>query len=277
MGKQKSDNHSFRPTFRASDLGLLCLGVSEEDELKILIEYSPFSEYKFMMKNVDVEITKSHKTLIKKEWKKQLSKRDLVFDDKLIFNKISEQIENDFIATQTDENLMKPSLSFAFEGYQKAVRSFIYKERGLQMENFVRQQVNKQDNMRFSKDSLKKASFDIFDICGIPDGIDRKAEKIIEIKTRANFQRSTNEIYISPIEAIQCMCYMRLTGFNQCLFVENGPNGEQRKQELLFKQNDFDQLVVKKLRAFVLKYNKISKREFLHLLAKYPDTFIIDF
>jgi hypothetical protein len=271
MAKKKQD--SFRPIFRASDLGAVCLGLSEEDELKILMEYSPFSDNKFMLRNNDVEIENYHKALIKKEWRKQLLKRELIFDDKLIFDKISEQIENDFLAAQTDESLLKPSLSNEFEDYNKAVKSFIYMERGLQLEKFVRQQVNEQDNMRFSKDTLKRVSFDLFDICGIPDGIDRKAGKIIEIKTRANFHRSTNENSISPIEKIQCMCYMKLSGCDTCLFVEHGPNGEQRKQELVFDENDFDQLVVQRLRAFVLKYKSMSKSNFLELLAKYPNSF----
>ena len=171
------------------------------------------------------------------------------------------------------KQLIKPNLSETFADYNKAVKSFIYTERGHQLESLVRQQVNKQCNMRFSKDTLKRASFDLFDICGISDGFDFKAEKIIEIKTRSSLNRLTNENSISPTEAMQCMCYMKLNDCKKCLFVEHGPNGEQRMQELVFDEDEFEQLIVKRLRAFVLKYKSMSKQEFLCLIAKYPNSF----
>jgi len=255
--------NNFKPTFPASDLGKFCSDLSEENELKILIKHTPFNEYGYRLigkSNIQSnKMNQTHIDFIKNELKERFSK-SLRFNDELVFLILLAHIAYDTL--EIGEILS--------ENYQKNINRYISTQRGRQLEPCILRQVNEQENKKFAKkNKCLKKPYEFFIISGIPDGIDDDAKKIIEIKTRSNF----DEMKISLIEEIQCMCYMELTGYKECFFVEYGPKEQNRQQELKFDQNYFDQNVVKKLTDFVMKYKNISRDEFSKLAEKYPSSF----
>jgi hypothetical protein len=93
---------------------------------------------------------------------------------------------------------------------------------------------------------------------------------VVEIKTTKNLKlNKQNEIKLDKKVKIQCLCYLKLTGHNICWCIYVGSDGTQKKTEITFDENEFNELVLSKLNNLVLKYRNMSEHEFKELVKKY--------
>jgi hypothetical protein len=256
------------------------------------------------------EISDAHKNEIKKELEANFLSNELKFNDKTIASKFNETLrklladeefnyahqleiisdertqqkrlsitDKDELEEFEDDQLLINSLrkyeleqefkKFMFKQYKSLAYQFISKERGTQLEKRVIENINQKESMNFvQKKSLLKKNFNSFRICGIVDGMDCDKRILIEVKTRNRLRRTVENL--SPLEMIQCMCYMNLTGCKKCYLVESDPSGEQNVFQLEYDDVEFEEKVLSPLRKFANKYREMTELEFRRLIGKYP-------
>ena len=152
--------------------------------------------------------------------------------------------------------------------YISIVMKNVHMERGNQLEPVIIEHLNKTEKFKFVQDKeLKKADFDLFNICGVVDGIDYERSILVEVKTRKLIDKTKKSI--CKRERIQCLCYMRLTNCKTCLLVESGPSGEQNIFKIAWDEDEFTTEVLDKLSDFVMKYREMSEQEFSLIAKKY--------
>jgi hypothetical protein len=163
----------------------------------------------------------------------------------------------------------KEKMTEYLETYKSVAKTTVYMERGNQLEKSIIERLNEQQNYNFVQDKeLKWADFELFKICGIPDGIDLERQTVVEVKTRYFIDIAKK----SPVclrERVQCLSYLKLTNCKLCLLVESGPNGEQNVHRIEWDEDEFVSRVVDKLSDFVCKYRRMSEQEFCQIAKKY--------
>ena len=156
------------------------------------------------------------------------------------------------------------------EQYKASAKSYVHMQRGIHLEKRIIERLNSAENMNFvARDKLWIKAYDnaLFKICGIVDGIDAQKQTIIEVKTKSRLSASLSGVSLK--ERVQCMCYMSLTGCDKCILVESGPCGEQNVFHIVMDVNEFECIVLDKLRRFVNKYRNMDEDEFKRLVLKY--------
>ena len=213
---------NFRPLFKASEVGLLTNSPSLKIEFECLVRFQPFSNLRL---------------------------------DKAIYEKVSKKIIDDYADkwTLSEQNFVYLSK------YLEMAKSRVFMERGTQYEPFVIQKVNREKNYNFVPDKKYRiASFDLFQIGGIIDGIDKERDLLIEVKTKSFLKEQ-----VSCAEKHQCMVYMKLTGCKNCLLVENSSSGEQRISSIEWDKVEFEKKIIQPLNVFVEKYKNAGNVEAL--------------
>lgn len=205
-----------------------------------------------------------------------INEKPLIVDDNkhaANINPFSNQIEDNETETETeheeesdynDNTLPKINL----KSYISKQASF---SRGKKMEQPTINKVNENYEKSFKKCSnYIERDLGSFYLYGRPDGIDEQNRLIVEIKTTTNLKlNNQNEIILDKKTRIQCLCYLKLTGFNTCWCVHLSSDGTLIKTEIVFDENEFDELVVSKLNAIVDKYRNMSEQDFIGLVNKY--------
>jgi hypothetical protein len=201
-----------------------------------------------------------------------IGEKSLIFDDNkhaANINPCSYQIEDNQTETETEneeESDYIPKINLG--SYINKQASF---SRGKKMEQPTINKVNEKYEKEFEK-CLNYIEKDLgsFYLYGRPDGIDEQNKLIVEIKTTTNLKlNSQNEITLDKKTRIQCLCYLKITGFNTCWCVHLSSDGTLKKTEIAFDENEFDELVVSKLNAIVDKYRNMSEQDFIGLVNKY--------
>lgn len=137
--------------------------------------------------------------------------------------------------------------------------------RGKLLETRILNKVNSEKNKNFTQNLEKKVlNYNLFELVGIPDGIDYKERKIIEIKTKSNLDMSTNTI--KNREICQVLAYMSLYNCCSCLFVETGPNNEI-KETIIEYNNDQFQKILSHLTEICSIARNLTETEYKYLIG----------
>ena len=108
---------------------------------------------------------------------------------------------------------------------------------------------------------------DFYSIKARIDGIDTNSGTIIEIKTKSNIDHSCTTMELR--DRIQCLVYMKISGFNKCLLVESDSNGKMKMFKIDFDEIEFINRIDNGLVNFVNKYRNLSEHDFYKLICKY--------
>ncbi|CAF1026801.1 unnamed protein product [Brachionus calyciflorus] len=287
---------NFKPFFRTSDLGLICVNPSEKSEIQIVLRYWPFKNYKQIAKTSKrFHIEPEHEELVKKEWQNSVIGGDLSFDDEKVIDKVMKKIRKSYdfneaedsverkpnkkLKISSDENsepkkeeniekLAQDSFDQWLNGYEPLVRKSVYCTRGKILEKYIIDKTNKTKNFNFVHNEMVKSfDFGLFKLFGVPDGIDYEKKIFIEVKTRTSINQDQPTVY--PKEKIQCLCYMKMLNYQKCILVESNDKGEQNSIEINWDESEFEEKVLSKLRDFVQKYRNVTGNEFMDAVKKY--------
>lgn len=296
----------FKPTFSASKLNEICSPYSSEStKIKFLRNYKPFSSLvsvkspKKSPYKPRILLSEAEKDQIKKNLDESLDLEELKFDDNKIIESFSETLKiksdkggkesleflmnrllltddddegdenSDYVTAQSDEECFKKSsdTNIMNEAKSKQAVRYISNMRGRKMEKSILEKIN-QDGFRFEQNKSRKVvDYGEFKIVGIIDGWCEEKRTILEIKTRKNFELSKSSI--TAREKLQAMAYMNMYECDQCLFVENGPNGELKKTWIEYDEEIFNRDIFLKLKEFTLFARDLDQDEFKDLLAQY--------
>jgi len=246
---------------------------------------------------VQQNLTKDEKAFIQKELKQSFANNSLKFNDEDIIKKVLEspKIINNFLMSkqrktddsdsknldydtcESDEEFSKKDFDTEkileqddeefIRNKTKNLRRYISKERGKIIENPVILKINQDYGYNFCQDhKLIEKDFVLFRISGKKDGIDPKKRMIIEVKSRNKFD--ANKCTIKKKEKIQSLVYLKLFDCDKCLFVESGPDGKQKIEEIEFDEENFNREVLDKLKKFTNYARSLTKEDFKDLIEK---------
>lgn len=84
-------------------------------------------------------------------------------------------------------------------------------------------------------------------LCGWVDGVDMASRTTLKIVTRGHLTFGNG---VAPIEVLQQIALMRICGCKQCLFVENGPDGQIAQTVIEYDEQVFQTQVFEKLESW---------------------------
>lgn len=291
-------SQSFKPLFKSFDLHRFCGQTENElEEVRFCLQYLPFKRFAPIKKSLEKEIEEKFKAKmeekVKRVYRKEFAYGTTRFNDKQVFYKLKLEIEVEEEGKRkrekaeelnaSEEKLKKdPSIEIkentekiADEILKKKVEKetlhkMVKMERGCQLEGNIIASINQEWEMEFEKDEKTYYSyFKAFSLCGRVDAIDRSAQTVLEIKTKGNIDFKNRAMEIG--ERLQCLSYMHLTKMPKCILLHSGSDGNYITFPIEFDQKEFFERIETKLNAIAVKYQNISKDEFVRLVKKYED------
>jgi hypothetical protein len=125
---------------------------------------------------------------------------------------------------------------------EKSVKDRLRLSRGLKLEGASLNLLEKEKMKSITNRNTQSYQYkcDHYTICGKVDGIIADEKCIIEIKNR-----------IAPLkevplyDKIQCLVYLKLTGYEKCLLVECFPNQSKRETLIEYSADELDRIIQK--------------------------------
>ena len=237
-------------------------------------------------------LDKSEKEILKQTLDESIDTEALTFDDEEVIEAFRQKVDassnlgflmsmlklsateqqeqDEYQTAESDEELFKKatSLSSAVD-YAKnlQVTRYISFMRGRKLENHVLAKINKESEKKFEKNKAKKTiEFERFRLVGIIDGISADGKRVLEIKTRSKL--SMEKSTITSKEKKQALTYMKMHGCQSCLFVEVGPDGNTKKTEIEWDEEEFEREIMSKLDEFCMFARGLSEEAFRDLLEQ---------
>jgi hypothetical protein len=294
----------FKPTFRSCDLAVFCNNPTPKAKINFFRKYEAFVDHcpKILPKPVQqkkVYLTNEDKVNMQKELDKSLANNSLSFNDEAIINIGLESVKKmddlsfmmsqllmtddsdspeenvDYDTCESDEEFFKKNveteksqrLEELIRIKTKQARFYTSTQRGIKIEKAVILKVNLDRGFNFHQNKqLIEQDFGSFKIHGIIDGIDPEKRTVIEVKSRNKFD--ANKCTITEKEKIQSLVYMKLYDCDKCLFVESGPDGNQKIKEIEWNEEKFNREVLNKLEKFTNYARSLTKEDFKDLIEK---------
>jgi hypothetical protein len=271
----------FKPRFPASKVGEFCGRKSERVKVKFLRQFEPFSKIvtrSSALKAGEAYVPKGAKPLLNDHEKKFLKQtldisintQMLTFNDKNVMTSFGKGVEEKFRIEETTEATTQDQVLSIEQELEKQmqVARYISCMRGRILEDHVVAKVNEETDLTFEKNKTRTiVDFGLFKVVGIIDGISTDGKTILEIKTRNKLNTEKNTI--TNKERKQALTYLKMYGCNSCLFVEADPDGNLKKTEIGWNEEEFNNEILAKLNEFVLYARSLSEEEFHDLLEKY--------
>ena len=179
-------------------------------------------------------------------------------------------IDKDFISINDDHVMRKievisRELDINSDDKTKLLlKRYISSIRGKLNEQSIMKKVNLEKNLNFVHVKDKQTvEYGLFKMVGIPDAIDYKKKKVLEIKTKQHFFN----LNLSERNTNQALAYMNMYDCETCLFVQYGPNGKCIETNIEYEPQVFD-FILYNINEFCSFARELTEHEYKDLLYK---------
>ena len=293
MNSQEQFAKDFKPSFYPSEIYSFCRNPTASAKVRLFKKYKPFSEIKIPKKPIPTkpyQLSNVEKASIVQNLNKKFSNNSLKFNDKEVINnslnKSADVEELSFILNSlllTDDEHSEYETADSDEetfrnknDKQKKINQYLIQQkylhasrytsttRGNMLERGIITKINNELKYNFIKNKkTKELDFGKFKIRGIIDGLDWDKKVLVEVKSREMFDLNRNTI--SDKERIQVMVYMKLFECSRCLFVESGPEGNQKWTYIEWDEQKFN-WIMNKLEDFTNYARNLTEFDYIDLV-----------
>lgn len=151
------------------------------------------------------------------------------------------------------------------ERLKSLVRTQIRLIRGskLQEQSLVKLQKTKNTVITRGNHRVYQFACNEYSLSGSIDGIIERDGCIVEIKNRVTPESDI----VNKADKIQCLIYLKLTGYKKCLLVEHFPNLKTRETLVRWNQRSFD-VVHRELCKVIAAVRKLTKRDLQYMIKR---------